>query len=147
MYDRIIPTLFLSLSTLAIAPFIVPGIAHQHFASRDRVDATIRFQSNNSLIAGKPNATQFLLTAKNDQPVSRLSCNCQVSVHDFRDRAIVNRLPLSDTMIDGKAAIATAITFPASGSYTIVLSGQIQASSEPFEIRFPVTAIHSTPTY
>ncbi|NJL22627.1 MAG: hypothetical protein HC895_20330 [Leptolyngbyaceae cyanobacterium SM1_3_5] len=67
-------------------------------------------------------------------------------MYDFRDRAILQSLPLNPATIDGKAAIATEITVPASGSYTIVLSGQIQ-SSKPFEIRFPVTAIETSPTY
>ncbi|MBD2089112.1 hypothetical protein H6F67_04490 [Microcoleus sp. FACHB-1515] len=146
MHDRIIPTLFLSLSTLAIAPFIVPAIAYQQFANRDRVDATIHFSSHNSPAAGRPSATQFLLTEKNDQPVSLANCNCQISVRDFRDRVILHNLPLSSSTREGKAAIATELTFPTSGSYTVVLSGQTQ-SSEPFELRFPVTAIDAKPTY
>lgn len=144
MHQRFIPALFLTLSTFAIAPFILPAIAHQHFAKRDRISASIQFDSN-SPIAKQPNAAEFLLT-KNDRNLSLENCNCQIQVRDFRDRAITENLPLTDTTIEGKAAIATEITFPSPGSYTVVLSGQIQ-STEPFEIRFPVTAIDRNPTY
>lgn len=144
MSDRFMPILFFSLSTLAISPFIVPGIVAQHFTNRDRIEASINLNSDNP-IAGKPSTTQLILTA-NHQPISLLKCNCQVRVHDFRDRPILSDLPLADTTIDGKAAIATAIRFPNPGSYTIVLSGQLQ-SRKPFELRFPITAVDRNLSY
>lgn len=145
MSDRLIPTLFLSLSALAIAPFVVPAIAYQQFFS-NRIDATIQFSANSPPAVGKISTAHFLLSDKNNQPVPLSNCHCQVRVQDFRDRTIFSNLPLSAATIDGKAAIATEIVFSISGSHTVILSGQIQ-SSEPFEIRFPVTAVHTNPTY
>lgn len=152
MQTKLVPTLFLTLSALAIAPFVVPAIAHQAqhqstAAGDGEMEAMIHLDPSDSPAAGSPSETWFVLKA-NNMPVPLANCNCEVMIYDSRNQMIMHGLPLSETMIDGQAAIATEITFPLPGAYTVVLSGQAQDGSfEPFEIRFPVTSVASTSAY
>ncbi|NEQ28822.1 MAG: hypothetical protein F6K28_59700 [Microcoleus sp. SIO2G3] len=150
---RFLPTFMLTLSALAIAPFILPAIAHQaqHQATSSTeggMEVMIHLDPNDSPVAGSSSETWFVLTAPSGDNVPLANCNCEAMVYDANEQMVVHNLPLGATMVDDKEAIGTAITFPAPGSYTVVLSGQSQDGSfEPFEIRFPVTAVTSTSMY
>ncbi|ASC70922.1 hypothetical protein XM38_018700 [Halomicronema hongdechloris C2206] len=81
------------------------------------------------------------LGATRGQAYSPLRCQCQLTLYDQGGEALLtpDLRPLS--VEDYEAIPSATITFPAVGTYELVLEGQAQdpGAFPPFELAFPVT--------
>lgn len=142
---RLLPIFIWTVCSSSIIPlaFALPLIAHQEKTS-NTVGAMIHLDPKDSPYARKPTLTWFMLTRRGGNMVAPSTCNCRVSVYNAQSQTIAEQLPLSPISLEGHQkghqGIRTTITFPKSGAYTVVLSGQARDKSfEPFELKFPVT--------
>ncbi|MBW4693657.1 MAG: hypothetical protein KME27_18080 [Lyngbya sp. HA4199-MV5] len=142
---RLLPLFIWTVCGSAIIPltFALPLIAHQEKAG-ESVGVMIHLDPDDSPYAGKPTLTWFMLTRPGGSMVAPTTCNCRVAVYNARNQAIARNLPLSTMALEGHQkghrAIRTTITFPQSGAYTVVLTGQANDQSfAPFETKFLVT--------
>lgn len=122
-----------------------PAVAHQVQVS-EAVGATLHIEPNDVARAGEPTQLWFALVHRGGQPIPLSACQCQLTLYDQGGEALLtpSLRPLS---VEDYEAIAT-ITFPAVGSYELVLEGQAQAPGAfpPFELTFSVTvATAATP--
>jgi hypothetical protein len=145
---KMFPIALTMTAGLAIAaPFLTapPLNAHQSQAAQGSdVNVMIHLNPNDSPYAGKSAETWFMLMRKNGEMIAPSTCNCQVKVYNGRKVAIASNLPLTMMQAPGHEAghkvLRTAITFPKSGAYTVVLSGTAKDKSfKSFEMKFPVT--------
>jgi hypothetical protein len=128
-------------------PFLTasPLSAHQsRTVPASDVSVMIHLNPDDSPYAGKSTETWFMLMRPDGKMIAPTTCNCQVKVYNWRKTAIASNLPLATMQAPGHEAghkvYRTAITFPKSGAYTVVLSGKAKDNSfKPFEIKFPVT--------
>ena len=89
--------------------------------------------------AKQASPTWFMLTQRGGSLIPAENCACQVAVYNSDHQAIAQNSPLTTTLVETHQAIATTITFPTPGTYTVVLSGQSKDESfQPFELTFPV---------
>jgi hypothetical protein len=128
-------------------PFLTasPLRAHQSQTVQENdVSVMIHLNPNDSPYAGKSTETWFMLMRPNGEMIAPTTCNCQVKVYNWRKIAIDSNPVLTTMQAPGHEAghkvFRTAITFPKSGAYTVVLSGKAKDKSfKPFAIKFPVT--------
>jgi hypothetical protein len=138
----------LAVCGLTIEPMLHSSslIAHQQHEAATSASSTIsvmiHLDPDDTPHAGHPSATWFMLMQPDGSVIPPSDCNCGARVYDAEGEMVFHHLPFSSTWVNGYEAIGTSITFPTPGAYTIVLSGEsTNASFEPFEIEFPVTAV------
>lgn len=146
--QRVFLACTLAVCGLSIEPSLhsLPLIAHQQHqtttSDSSTINVMIHLDPDDTPHAGHPSETWFMLMQPDGSIIPPADCDCRARVYDSEGETVFHHLPLSSTMVNGQEAISTNITFPSPGAYTIVLSGESNnASFEPFEINFPVTAI------
>jgi hypothetical protein len=146
--QKVLLACMLAACGLAIEPTLHSSslTAHQQHQSvssdSSAVTVMIHLEPDDTPHAGHPSETWFMLMQPNGSVIPPVDCDCGAKVYDAQGEMVFHHLPFSTTWVNGYEAIGTRITFPAPGSYTIVLSGEsTNASFEPFEITFPVTAV------
>jgi hypothetical protein len=141
----------LAVCGLAIEPafYSFPSIAHQQHqlpttnsSDPNALSVMIHLDPDDTPHAGHPSETWFMLMRADGRVISPADCNCWARVYDFQGETVFHHLSLSNEWIDGQAVFSTSITFPSPGAYTVVFGGESNnASFEPFEMTFPVTAV------
>lgn len=141
----------ISLTMTVGLAFSIPVLTASHLSAHQSqtvqendVSVMIHLDPNDSPYAGKATETWFMLMRPNGAMIAPTTCNCQVKVYNWRKTAIAENLPLVTMPAPGHQAdhkvYRTAITFPKSGIYTVVLSGTAKDKSfNDFQIKFPVT--------
>jgi hypothetical protein len=136
---------------------IPQALAHQVELSAE-VGGTLHIEPSDSPRAGEEVLAWFALTRKGGTPISLSECDCRVDIYQQPeqgdDRPILSPAPLAvqgDAAVGALAGIPGAkFTFPAVGSYSVVISGQPKADAAsaetgeperfaPFELAFDVT--------
>lgn len=116
------------------------SIAANEITTTKTIAATIHLGPDNTPRAGEASLTEFVLTQKQGTVIPPKNCTCQIAIYNANKQLIMRDLPLSVMQKEGQQAISTIITFPTSGTYTLVLTGQSNDGSfEPFVLNFPVT--------
>jgi len=124
-------------ASLTISSTIVT--AHENLTIGD-VEVTSHLEPDDSPYAGEPSFTWFHLTRSDGESIALADCSCRLVVYNSQNEAIFYP-QLTETEVEGhERPITTTITFPNSGNYRLVLTGQpIAGRFEPFEITIPVT--------
>jgi hypothetical protein len=140
---------------------IPQALAHQVELSAE-VGGTLHIEPSDSPRAGEEVLAWFALTRKGGTPISLSECDCRIDIYQQPelgdDRPILSPAPLAvqgDAAVGALAGIPGAkFTFPAVGSYSVVISGQPKAAAAapleaaeteeterfaPFELAFNVT--------
>lgn len=138
------------------------ALAHQVELSQE-VGGTLHVEPSDTPRAGEEVLVWVALTRKGGMPISLAECDCQIDVYQQPeqgdDQPILSPVPLAvqgDAAVGSLAGIPGAkFTFPAVGTYKLVISGQPKAapaaeieSFAPFELAFDMTvaAGESVPT-
>lgn len=113
--------------------------AHEYLTIND-VKVTSHLEPDDSPYAGEPSFTWFHLTRSDGESVSLADCRCNLIVYNSQDQVIFYP-QLTEADVEGhERPMTTTVTFPSSGNYRLVLTGQsVTGSFEPFEITIPVT--------
>jgi hypothetical protein len=131
--------------------------AHQVELSAE-VGGTLHIEPSDTPRAGEEVLAWFALTRKGGTPISLAECDCRIDIYQQPeqgdDQPILSPVPLAvqgDAAVGALAGIPGAkFTFPAVGSYSLVISGQPKDDAAavetgetkrfaPFELAFDVT--------
>lgn len=134
--------------SLFIASLLIPAslfinsstaIAHQDLTV-GTVEVTIHLEPDDSPYAKIPSLTWFHLSHPNGETIPLSNCNCKLVIYDAQNQPIAQP-QLSEAEVEGhEQPISTSITFPTSGTYQLVLTGESKGDDfQPFELTVPVT--------
>lgn len=116
------------------------SIAANQLTTSETIAATVDLDPDSAPHAGKASLTRFTLTQTAGEIVPASNCDCQIAIYNAKNQLIMRNLPLSVLPYQGQQTISTVITFPTSGTYRLVLTGQSNDGSfKPFVLNFPVT--------
>jgi hypothetical protein len=117
-----------------------PSIAHQQMSATDSVSAMVHLEPNDTPQAGTPSLTWVMLMNSDGSEIAPSSCACRLAIYDANDRRIAHHISLEETSVDGEMMLATSLTFPEPGTYTLLLTAESSDDSfESFELKVPVT--------
>jgi len=117
-----------------------PAVAHQVQVS-EAVGATLHIEPNDVARAGEPTQLWFALVHRGGKPIPLADCQCQLTLYDQGGQALLTPSLRPLSVEDYEATASATLTFPAVGSYELVLEGQAQdpGAFPPFELTFAVT--------
>ncbi|WAL59640.1 hypothetical protein [Thermocoleostomius sinensis] len=141
MKPMIVPIVFSALLGLPVLlGSATPSIAHQQMSATESVEAMVHLEPNDTPQAGTPSLTWVMLMNPDGSEIAPSSCACRLAIYDASDRRIAHHISLEERSVDGQMMLATSLTFPDPGTYTLVLTAEpSDGSFEAFELKFPVT--------
>jgi hypothetical protein len=141
MKPMIVPIVFSALLGLPVLlGSVTPSIAHQQMNATESVSAMVHLEPNDTPQAGTPSLTWVMLMNPDGSEIAPSACACRLAIYDANDRRIAHHIALEEMPVDGQMMLATSLTFPEPGTYTLLLTAEPKdASFEAFELKLPVT--------